>query len=111
MKIANPAKFSIYDAQTGNQFPSGDLVEVIAQRAAEIVLGKKPNQAGREYLTTREVAAIIPCSVSKVYHLVQCRRIPFEKVGRQLSFNRSEILDWKARGGASTPAPASKVKS
>lgn len=111
MKITDPAKFSIYDAQAGNQFLSGDLVEVIAQRAAEIALGKKPNQDGKEYLTTREVAEIIPCSVSKVYHLVQGQRIPFQKVGRQLSFKRSEILDWKARGGASTPAPASKVRS
>lgn len=86
-------------------FPD-ELIERIAQRAAEIVLEKQSQSQGdeKEFLRAKEVAEIVPCSVSKIYHLVQLRRIPFEKVGQQLCFRRSEILEWKRRGGASTPA-------
>lgn len=89
-------------------FPN-ELVERIAQRAAEIVLEAQPTRNEKEFLTTKETAEIIPCSVKKIYHLVQLRRIPFEKVGQQLCFRRSEILEWKRQGGASTPAYSAKT--
>ncbi|MBN8866776.1 MAG: helix-turn-helix domain-containing protein [Solirubrobacterales bacterium] len=106
MAFEDPSKLSFYDWQA--RPASVDLVEAVARRAAAILADEKEE---KEFLTTKEAAEIIPCSVSKVHHLVQCRRIPFQKVGNQLSFKRSEILDWKARGGATTPASASKVRS
>lgn len=82
-----------------------EAIEQIAQRAAEIVASRQPPpREEKEFLTAREAAEMIPCSVKKVYHLVGARRIPFQRVGRQLSFKRSETEEWKAKGGASTPA-------
>ncbi|MFQ5567205.1 MAG: substrate-binding domain-containing protein [Paracoccaceae bacterium] len=57
-----------------------------------------------EFLTTREVAALLRVKERKVYDLAAAGAIPCRRVTGKLLFPRAEIEAWLAGGGA--PAPA-----
>jgi excisionase family DNA binding protein len=86
------------------QIPA-ELVEQIAERAAEIVAERAGAGAGGagEWLTVAEAADHLRCSTGRVYQLVSARRIPFQKDGSRVLFRRSEVDAWVEEGGARCP--------
>ena len=81
-----------------------ELVEQIAERAAELVAEKQGGTAdGDGWLTVAECADYLRCSTGRVYQLVSARRIPFEKDGSRVLFRRSELDRWVKTGGARCP--------
>jgi hypothetical protein len=76
-----------------------ELVEQIAQRAAEMVaaqrLGPEP------WLTAEQAAAHLAISTSQLYSLCSARRVngfPVTKEGSRSYFKASELDRWRARG-------------
>ncbi len=55
-----------------------DVIEQIAQRAAEIVAGNEATEVDG-WLTVAEAAEYLRCSTGRIYQLVSARRIPFHK--------------------------------
>ena len=47
-----------------------------------------------EFLTVPEVAALIRCSVSTVYKMVETHRLNANRAGGRLIFDRVEVLAW-----------------
>ncbi len=66
-----------------------------------------------EFLTTREVAALLRVKERKVYDLVAGGAIPFRKVTGKLLFPQSEISDWMRTtlAGTSTGAGTSEART
>ncbi|NLH82162.1 MAG: helix-turn-helix transcriptional regulator, partial [Phyllobacteriaceae bacterium] len=61
-----------------------------------------------EFLTTREVAALLRVKERKVYDLVATGTIPYRKVTGKLLFPKSEVGDWirsTLAGTAEAPEP------
>jgi excisionase family DNA binding protein len=81
-----------------------ELVEAIAQRAAEIVLEQQGAAAEPPgYLDVDGAAAFLACPTSRIYRLVSAKRIPHHRDGSRLLFDRGELRDYVRRGGATTP--------
>lgn len=80
-----------------------DLVERIAERAAEIVAAREGIGTGDGWLTVAECAEYLRCSTGRVYQLVSARRIPFQKDGSRVLFRRSTLDRWVEEGGARCP--------
>lgn len=82
-----------------------EMVEAIAKRAADLVQARTkhsdPNAAG--YLDVAGAAAYLACPKSRIYSLVSTRRIPFHKDGSRTLFDRQELRDYVAAGGAKRP--------
>ncbi|MFH1728618.1 MAG: helix-turn-helix domain-containing protein [Pseudomonadota bacterium] len=52
------------------------------------------------FLTVPELAKWLNLKESAIYNLVYYRRIPFNKIGRRLRFNKNEVQQWlDASGG------------
>ena len=80
-----------------------ELVEVIAARAAAIVVAELGG-AGREpWIGVVEAAAHLACGKSRVYALVSAGRIPHRKDGSRVLFRRSELDAWLDGGGGVRP--------
>ena len=80
----------------------GELLEVIAERAAAIVQGRQ--RLGEEaWLGVRDAAGHLACPASRIYALVSAGRIPHHRDGSRLLFRRSELDAWVERGGAIRP--------
>jgi len=47
-----------------------------------------------EFITVKELSRWIKISCSKIYALVTEKRIPYNKVGGKLLFDKQKILDW-----------------
>ena len=47
-----------------------------------------------EFLTVPEVAALLRCSVSTVYKMVETHRLYANRLGGRLVFGRVEVLAW-----------------
>jgi len=79
-----------------------ELVEVVAQRTAEIVaerLGQQPEP----WIGVDQAAEHLACPKSRIYALVSAGRIPHEKDGSRLLFRRSDLDAWLEQGGATRP--------
>ena len=59
-----------------------------------------------EYLTTRELAALLRVRERKVYDLVATGSLPVRRVTGKLLFPRREIHDWIAGSAEPAPSPA-----
>jgi hypothetical protein len=81
-----------------------ELVERIAERAAELVAGRQEGAADSEWLRGADkIAAYIDSPRSRVYALVSARRIPVHHDGSALIARRSELDAWLQAGGAKRP--------
>lgn len=47
-----------------------------------------------EILTTREAAEFLKLSVATIYTLQREKKIPCKKIGGQIRFVKSELIDW-----------------
>jgi excisionase family DNA binding protein len=83
-------------------FAIGDeLVERIAERAAELVVSRQEETADGEWLRGADkIAAYIDSPRSRVYALVSAGRIPVHRDGSALIARRSELDAWLLAGGA-----------
>lgn len=75
------------------EFPN-EVVEIIAARAAEIVLRemRPPARIESEYLTVVEAAGFLRCSPQRVYDLLSQRRLERFKDGRRTLVRRDELV-------------------
>jgi len=74
------------------------LVEAVAQRAAEIVLDRLPQSDG--FMGACGAADFLACPVSRIYALVSSKKIPHHRDGSRLLFDRSELREYVRNGGA-----------
>jgi excisionase family DNA binding protein len=84
-----------------------ELIERIAQRAAELLAdGARTStkvDTADGYLDVAGAAEFLACPTSRIYSLVSARRIPFHKDGSRLLFDRGELREYVAAGGAKRP--------
>jgi excisionase family DNA binding protein len=82
-----------------------ELVEAIAQRAAEIVLEQRgePFDAAAGFLDVAGAAEFLACEPGRIYSLVSARRIPHHRDGTRLLFDRDELREYVQSGGARRP--------
>jgi hypothetical protein len=83
-----------------------EVIEAIAQRAAEIVLEGQGVGAEDGWLRGAEaIAEYIDAKVSRVYALAGCtpKRIPIHHDGSALIARRSELDAWLLNGGGRRP--------
>lgn len=82
-------------------FP-GELIDLIAERAAELLTGRgSPDDCWLR--GANRIAAYIDCPRSRVYALVSARRIPVHHDGSALIARRSELDRWIREGGGHRP--------
>jgi excisionase family DNA binding protein len=80
-------------------FPA-ELVEAIAQRAAELVAA---NRADDGYMDVKRAADFLACGPDRIYALVSAGRIPHHRDGSRLLFDRAELRGYVRNGGAKRP--------
>lgn len=81
-----------------------ELVEQIAERAAELVAGRHRETADDGWLRGADkIAAYIDAPRSRVYGLVSAHRIPVHHDGSALVARRSELDAWLLAGGGRRP--------
>lgn len=81
-----------------------ELVEQIALRAAELVGEMSATaEVADGYLDVDGAAAFLACPKSRIYSLVSAGRIPHEKDGSRLLFDRVELRAYVQAGGAVRP--------
>lgn len=81
-----------------------ELVETIAQRAAELVAERQASAEPDGWLRGADkIAAYIDAPRSRVYALHSARRIPVHHDGSALIARRSELDAWLLAGGALRP--------
>jgi hypothetical protein len=77
-----------------------ELIEQIAERAAELIGERSERQAQDGWLRGADrIAAYIDAPRSRVYALVSARRIPVHHDGSALIARRSELDRWLVQGG------------
>lgn len=78
-----------------------ELVERIAERAAELVASRRDEETDGGWLRGADkIAAHIDSPRSRVYALVSAGRIPVHHDGSALIARRSELDTWLLAGGA-----------
>ena len=81
-----------------------ELVERIAERAAQLVTGRQKQETGDGWLRGADkIASYIDAPRSRVYGLVSARRIPVHHDGSALIARRSELDAWLLNGGGRRP--------
>lgn len=81
-----------------------ELVELIAQRAAELVRRDGESETEDGWLRGADkIAAYIDSPRSRVYALVSARRIPVHHDGSALIARRSDLDGWLRSGGGRRP--------
>ena len=81
-----------------------ELVERIAERAAELVVTSAPNGAEVDgYLDVEGAGDFLSCPKSRIYSLVSAGRIPHHRDGSRLLFDRAELREYVRNGGARRP--------
>jgi hypothetical protein len=81
-----------------------DLVRQIAERAAELVVGRQDEATDGGWLRGADrIAAYIDSPRSRVYALVSARRIPVHHDGAALVARRSDLDAWLIAGSAKRP--------
>ncbi len=78
-----------------------ELVERIAERAAEMVAERATEPDG--YMDVAGAAGFLACPTSRIYSLVSAKRIPVHRDGSRLLFDRTELRQFVADGGAKRP--------
>jgi excisionase family DNA binding protein len=68
-----------------------ELIEAIAQRAAEIVVERQAEAEATPYLTVEEAAEYLRCNRKRVYDLCSQRRLPFVKDGSRTLLRRADL--------------------
>jgi excisionase family DNA binding protein len=76
-----------------------ELVEQIAALVAERIGERK--EPG--YMDVKQAAAFLACKPDRIYDLVSARRIPHERDGGRLLFDRDELRKYVRNGGAKRP--------
>ena len=74
-----------------------ELIETVAQRAAEIL---KDQLSHDEWMDVGEAADYLRCPRSRIYALTSAGRIPHHRDGARLLFRKSELDAWVEHGGA-----------
>ncbi len=67
------------------------VIELLAQRAAEIVQERQPPEAAPEWLNTRDAAKHLACPPGRIHDLVQLGKLAPRRDGRRLVFRRQEL--------------------
>lgn len=80
-----------------------ELVEMVAERAAELVADRFSERNAGGYLDVKGAAEFLSCPTSRIYALVSARRIPFHKDGSRTLFDRGELRQYVEAGGARRP--------
>jgi hypothetical protein len=80
-----------------------DLVETIAQRAAQLVADRQPAPEDGWLRGAERIGRYIDASSSRVYALASARRIPVHRDGSSLIARRSELDEWIRNGGGKRP--------
>ncbi len=81
-----------------------ELVELIAQRAAELIQQNGESETDDRWLRGADkIAAYIDSPRSRVYALVSARRIPVHHDGSALIARRSDLDKWLRSGGGCRP--------
>lgn len=80
-----------------------DVVEAIAERAAEILAASRDGREDGWLRGAERIAAYIDCPRSRVYALASARRIPVHHDGSALIARRSELDRWLRGGGGVRP--------
>lgn len=78
-----------------------ELVEEIAQRAAELLAARVP--AEDRWMAVAEAAEYLRCPTSRIYALTSAKRMPHHHDGSRLLFRRSELDVWVMSGGGRRP--------
>ena len=86
-----------------------DLVEAIAERAAELVAERQEAPADGWLRGGDEIATYIGAPTSRVYALVSARRIPVHKDGSSLVARRSELDAWLLNEGVGAHEPEQRA--
>lgn len=69
-----------------------ELVELVAERAAELLAERQATTAKQTpYLTVEEAADYLRCKPKRVYDLCSQRRIPFAKDGSRTLLRRGDL--------------------
>jgi excisionase family DNA binding protein len=76
-------------------------LDAIAARAAELVAERQ--DAG--YMNVEQAAEFLACGRDRIYALVSAGRIPHERDGSRLLFDRQRLREYVKAGGAKRPAP------
>jgi excisionase family DNA binding protein len=76
------------------------VIELIAARAAELVLLGTKDSASEPWIGVVEAAAYLACPRSRIYELVSRNRLPFRRDGRRLLFRRAELDAYLDRASA-----------
>jgi hypothetical protein len=104
-----PARRSETSADRANlpSLPVPDsLIEVVAERAAELVADRLEARDGSGWLRGADaIAAYIDAPTSRVYALAACKpqRIPVHRDGSALVAKRSDLDGWMRNGGGTRP--------
>jgi hypothetical protein len=80
-----------------------ELVEQIAQRAAELVTASTPAAEDGWLRGAKRIAEYIDAPVSRVNALSSAGRIPLERDGSNLIARKSDLDAWVRSGGAKRP--------
>lgn len=81
-----------------------ELIDVIAERAAAILVEREAPPEDRWLRGAEQIAAYIGSTRSRVYALVSARRIPVEHDGAAIVAKRSILDAWIKKGGDRCPA-------
>ena len=76
-------------------------LDALAERLAPRLAVTAP--APERWLSVAEAAEHLSCPTSRIYSLASAGRIPCEREGSRLLFNRSELDDWVRAGGGKRP--------
>jgi excisionase family DNA binding protein len=68
-----------------------ELLEAIAQRAAEILAERQTVTELSPYLTVEEAADYLRCKPKRIYDLTSQRRLPFVKDGSRTLLLRADL--------------------
>jgi excisionase family DNA binding protein len=79
------------------------LLEQIACRVAQLLADQPTVDLDESYLDVAAAAEFLACPTSRIYSLVSAKRIPHHRDGTRLLFNRSELREYVANGGARRP--------
>jgi excisionase family DNA binding protein len=71
------------------EFPA-ELVEIVAQRAAEL-LAERDAPSASPWLDTKGAAAYMACTPARIHDLVQARQLTPARDGRRLVFRRDDL--------------------
>jgi hypothetical protein len=81
-----------------------ELIETIAQRAAQIVMEQTPPAEDGWLRGAEQIAGYLDSSASRIYTLSASRRIPVQRDGAAIVAKRSVLDDWIREGGDRCPA-------